>query len=155
MKMRSAHRVALTFLVLAMSATVQAQTVATPSNRLAWTEVGQTVAQASSATYNSFLDTATTGVAVAGVTCAAGTPATDAACSSNLPVLTLGLHSLTLTQVISGAESAKSAAVTFTFVVVVQPTALRIAKAFAFFRGGVLASRGRQALGKYQIRPVR
>lgn len=159
MKMRSAHRRNLGLVVglLALVAwPAAAQTVATPNNHLAWIEIGQSVAQASSAIYNSYLDTASTGVPVAGVACVVGSPATDSSCQSNLPVLTLGLHTVVLSQVISGAESAKSAPpLSFTFVVVVQPTSLRIAKLLGFYRGGVLSSRGRHAYGRIQIRPVR
>ena len=130
-----------------------AQVVATPNNHLSWSQVGQTPATAGAAVYNGYLDAITTGTPVGGVACVAGVPATDSACTSNLPVLTVGQHTLTLTQVISGAESSKSNSITFTFVVVVQPTTLRIAKLLVFWHGGALASRGRADLRRVLIRP--
>lgn len=148
-------RIFLVTCLCLVASSVRAQTVATPNNKLAWTEVGQAAATAGAAVYNSYLDAATVVVPVSGVICVAAVPATDASCTSSLPVLTLGQHTLTLSQVISGAESAKSASITFTFVVVIQPTSVRIAKLLSFWKGGVLASRGRASAGRVQVRPLR
>jgi hypothetical protein len=100
--------------------------VATTGNKLGFTEVGMTVAIANSATYKIYVDGAATGAATTGLTCAAGSPATNADCSVNLPALTVGTHTVTLTQVISAAESAKPTPFSFSFVVVVTPTGLQI-----------------------------
>lgn len=108
-------------IALLMAVSASAQT-ATPQNKFQWTEVGQTVAIAGGATYNLYDGTNPTPIVLTGVTCVAGTPATDATCTGNIPALTLGVHTVTLTEVISGAESAKSAVLSFTFVIVVTPT---------------------------------
>lgn len=105
-------------------ATVASAQVATPINHFGWTEVGQTPAVANGATYNVYVDAATVPVALTGVTCVVGTPVTDAACTSNIPALTVGLHVVTLAQNIQGAESGKSTSISFTFVIVVTPTGL-------------------------------
>lgn len=106
---------------LLMAANASAQT-ATPQNKFQWTEVGQTTAIAGGASYNLYDGTNPTPIILTGVTCIAGTPATDANCTGNIPALTLGVHTVTLTQVISGAESNKSSVLSFTFVIVVTPT---------------------------------
>jgi hypothetical protein len=49
-----------------------------------------------------------------------------ATCTAPFPAMTPGAHALTLTQTISGAESGKSMALAFTFVVVVTPTGVRV-----------------------------
>ncbi len=98
---------------------------ATPSSRLAWDEVGQSVATAQAAAYAVYVDTGTP-VALAGVTCVVGTPASTTTCSAAFPALTPGAHTLTLTQIIGGAESAKSATLAFSYVLVVTPTAVRV-----------------------------
>lgn len=108
-------------LLLLIAAPVFAQT-ATPQNKFQWTEAGQAFASAGAATYNLYDGASTTPIVLTGVVCVASVPVTDASCSANIPALTLGLHTVTLTQVISGAESAKSAALSFTFVIVVTPT---------------------------------
>lgn len=106
---------------LLLAAPAFAQT-ATPQNKFQWTEAGQTVPIASGATYNLYDGSNPTPLVLAAVTCVAGTPATDAVCTANIPALTLGVHTVTLSQVISGAESGKSAVLNFTFVIVVTPT---------------------------------
>jgi hypothetical protein len=146
--------VALALLAIALPA--PAQTTATPSNKYAWTQPGQAAAVAQAATYDHYLDGATsTTVTLAGVACAPNTttPA-NADCTASIPALTLGSHTTAISQVISGAESAKSNVITFQFVVVVQPQGLRIAKLLGFWRGGVLSSRGRSGLGRVQARNV-
>lgn len=110
---------ALAFILVASFASAQ---VATPINHFGWTQVGQTVAVASPATYNLYVDAATTPVPLTGVTCVAA--GSDAACTSNIPALTVGAHTVTLAQNIQGAESGKSASLSFTFVVVVTPSGL-------------------------------
>ena len=99
---------------------------ATPASKLAFDEVGQTVAVAQSATYNATIDAAAP-VALAGVSCTATTTPVGATCTATLPALTLGTHTLTLTQTISGATSpASTPALSFTYVIVVTPTNIRI-----------------------------
>jgi hypothetical protein len=108
-------------LALLMAQNVAAQT-ATPQNKFQWTEVGQSVAIAGGATYNLYDGTNPTPLVLTGLICGIGSPITDAVCTANIPALTLGVHTVTLTQVISGAESSKSAGLSFTFVIVVTPT---------------------------------
>jgi hypothetical protein len=108
---------------LALSAPLYAQ-AATPASSLAWDQIGQSVTVAQSAGYTVFLDGAPTGTALASVTCTA--TGASATCSAPFPALTPGAHTLTLTQTISGASSAKSAPLSFTFVIVVTPTNLRV-----------------------------
>ncbi len=97
---------------------------ATPANKLGWTIVGQTAAVAQAASYNMYVDGATTATALSGVVCVAA--GSDASCSVPFPAFTPGNHSITLTQMISGVESGKSLPLAFTFVLVVTPTNLVI-----------------------------
>ena len=117
----------LSLLLLAVSAFPAYAQAATPTSRLAWDQIGQSVATASSATYTAFVDGSTTGIVVTGVVCVAGTPVTNATCTSNLPPLTPGTHTMTLTQTIGGASSPQSAPpLSFSYIVVVTPTNTRI-----------------------------
>lgn len=112
---------------LFVAASASAQTV-TSGSRLAWDQAGQTVATATSATYKAYVDTSTTGVALAGVTCVVGVPSTTATCSANFPALTPGSHTIALTQSIGTAESLRSTPpFAFEYVVVVVPTNVRMA----------------------------
>jgi len=140
---------------LFISTHASAQTTATTGNKFQWTEVGQSVAIAQAATYNVYVDSATTGTALTGIACVAGTPASNAVCTSNLPAFTVGPHTAAVSQLIGGAESAKSNTLAFSFVVVVQPTLLQIVKAALFHSGGVLTHRGRVGLKKVQMRDLR
>jgi hypothetical protein len=135
---------ALLIFILLLPCAVHAQT-ATPANKFGWTEAGQAAATATSASYPLYLDNATAASpALTGVGCATDTttPA-NAACTGNIPALAQGQHTAAITQMIAGAESAKSNAVTFQFVIVVNPTGLKIARLLSFMHGGVLTSRGR------------
>lgn len=113
--------------ILLMASASYAQ-AATPASKLAFDEVGQTVAVASAATYTAFVDGATTGTVLT-VTCVAGTPATTTTCTAPLLALTPGTHTVTVTQTISGAVSPPSTPLSFTYVVVVTPTNVRISGA--------------------------
>jgi hypothetical protein len=116
-------------LTLGSVASVQAQT-ATPASKLVWDEIGQVSATAGSAAYKAYVDNQTTGTPLSGVSCAAAVsplnPAADSTCQAPMPALTPGAHTITLTQSIGGAESVKSTALSFTYVVVVTPTSLRV-----------------------------
>lgn len=122
MIIKNAVRVVLALcIVLGAANMVQAQS-ATSANKIGWDEAGQAPAVSAAASYNAYIDGATTPTPITGVTCATGVPSTTAACVGNFPALTPGAHTLTLTQTIAGAESAKSSAFPFTYVVVVTPT---------------------------------
>lgn len=99
---------------------------ATPTSKLAFDEVGQSVATAGGATYTAFVDGSTTGVPLAGLTCTATTTPVGATCTVALPALTTGAHTLTVTQTIAGASSTPSASLAFSMVLVVTPTNVRI-----------------------------
>lgn len=137
-------------LSLGMCMPVDAQNV-TPLSHFGWTEPGQDLALAQSATYHAYDGTATTGVPVTNVTCVVNAGSPDPFCTSNLPALQPGAHTVTLTQIIGGAESPRSNALSFQLVVVVQPTGLKIVKLLGFWNGGVFSSRGRSGLRRVQV----
>lgn len=114
--------VAVCLLLMAVSSYAQA---ATPASKLAFDEVGQALAVVQGATYNAVVDTAAP-VPLAGVACIATTLPVGATCTATLPAMTVGTHILTVTQTISGAVSPQSAPLSFSFVVVVTPTNVRI-----------------------------
>ena len=121
------RRFVLVCAFLFSSTTLFAQT-ATPASKLGWDQVGQTATVATAAAYTVYIDGATVGVALTGVTCVtAAVPANGSTCSATFPALTPGTHTLVGTQTISGTESAKTPTpFSFAFVVVVTPTGWRI-----------------------------
>lgn len=114
--------VALTLLLLT-SSVAKAQT-ATSGDKFGFDEVGQTLTVANGASYKLYLDGSTTGVT--GLSLACTVVSNLVSCSVSIPALTVGAHTVTISQVINTAESAKSSPLSFTFVVVVTPTNLRI-----------------------------
>jgi hypothetical protein len=116
-------RYVLITLLLLLSTVVSAQTV-TAASTLQWTLVGQGFATSQSAVYKAYVDATTTGVTLTTVTCVAGVPTSNAACTSAMPALTPGTHTLVITQSIGTAESPKSNAASVTFTVVVTPSNL-------------------------------
>lgn len=98
--------------------------VATPVNHLGWTEVAQVPAVAGAASYNLYVDAVVAPLPLTGVVCVAGNPTTGSDCTSNIPALTVGQHTVTVTQVIISAESGKSNTLSFTMVIVVTPSGL-------------------------------
>lgn len=141
--MRAMKQLIFAVCFLACATVAQAQT-AGPASRFNWIEVGQSAAVAQSALYNYYdPPTATTATGpLTGVTCTAGTPATDAACNSSIPAFTLGSHTVAMTQTISGVESAKSNGITFTFTIVVTPSGFRVVPDDDAERIGLLPSAG-------------
>lgn len=123
--MRPMKTLLLALALLLMTAPVYAQT-ATPQNKFQWTETGQAAPIAAAATYNLYDGSNPTPLVLTTVTCVAGAPTTDAVCTATIPALTLGVHTVTLSQVISGAESGKSTGLSFTFVIVVTPGNLMV-----------------------------
>ena len=121
--MRRLSIVALSLLLVSMPAVAQ---TATPLSKLAFDEVGQTVATASGATYTGLIDGSTTATPLTGIVCTATANPTGATCTSALPPLTPGTHTITITQTIGGASSAASAPLSFSLIVVVTPTNVRI-----------------------------
>ena len=119
-------RVGLVLIALLGQPHIAAAQAATPTSKLAWDQIGQSVVTAQAASYNVYIDTGTP-VLVVGVACVTGAPTTNATCTATFPAMSPGAHTLTLTQLIGGAESPKSTpALAVVFVVVVTPTAVRI-----------------------------
>lgn len=116
--------VAVCFLLMASTSFAQA---ATPSSKLGFDEAGWSVATAQSAVYTPTVDgVALPAFAASAVVCTATVSPAGATCTVPLPALTIGPHTMTLTETISGVTSPQSAPLTFSFVVVVVPTNLRI-----------------------------
>lgn len=120
-------RLALSGLFVCALASVAAAQTATPASKLAWDEVGESPAVAQAAIYNLYVDGAGVAVNLTQVTCVAQTATpTNATCTAPFPPMTVGPHTLTLSQVTNSVESPKSAPLSVTFVVVITPTGLRI-----------------------------
>lgn len=114
-----------TLIALLLAAPAFAQT-ATPQNHFGWTESAQTPAVATAATYKLYEGATSLGT-LANVSCVvSATTSTDADCTGDIPALVQGTHTVTLTQNSQGAESPKSNAISFTFVIVVTPTNFRV-----------------------------
>lgn len=109
--------------LLTLPSLAQAQT-ATPTTKLGWDQEGQSLANASGATYQLYIDGGTA-TPLPNVACAQNGPST-VSCSAPLPALTAGSHVIRLSQTLGGAESGQSASLNFTFVIVVTPTNLRV-----------------------------
>lgn len=114
--------------LLLLSAPAHAQ-VADASAKLGWDQVAPTLAVASGYTYRSYADGSVTGTAMTGVVCTGA--ASPYVCTAPFPAFTPGAHTIALTAgTLAGAtsiESAKSAPLAFTFVVVPgAPASLRI-----------------------------
>ena len=101
--------------LLALPGLASAQT-STPSSQIAWDQAAADLATAQALTYRYYPDGAATGTVFSGVTCS-GT-ASPFTCTVAFPAFSPGPHSLTLSAANAAGESAKSAAVSFTFVVI-------------------------------------
>jgi hypothetical protein len=120
-------RLALSGLLVIASASLAAAQTATPASKLAWDEAGESPAVAQAAIYNLYVDGAGVAVNLTSVSCVVQTAnAANATCTAPFPPMTVGSHSLTLSQVSNGAESPKSTPLTVTFVIVVTPTGIRV-----------------------------
>lgn len=99
-------------------------TPVTPTSRLAWTQPGQTVAQAVAGVTTLYTD----GVArvLGSVTCQADAGGTD--CQAPLPALTPGAHTLAVTYRVTaaGGESARSNVIAVTTTTVLTPIGLTL-----------------------------
>lgn len=115
-------------LVLILIPTILYAQTATSANKIGFKEVGQSVAIAGSgsATYNIYIDNSTTPTPATNLSCVASTPTTDTDCSIAFPALTLGNHTITLTQVFGTTESTKSSPLAFQFLVAVTPSGIHI-----------------------------
>jgi hypothetical protein len=117
---------ALLAIAVLWASPVAAQT-ATPASKLAWDEVGESPAVAQAAIYNLYVDGAGVALNLTSVACVVQTSnAANATCTAPFPAMTVGSHTLTLSQVSNGAESPKSAPLSVTFAIVVTPTGIRI-----------------------------
>jgi hypothetical protein len=112
---------------LAVPVAAQTSPPAVSSNKLGWTQTAPTLADAQALTFKLYADGAATGAVLAGVTCTATTTSGVFACEVPFPAFTPGNHSVQLTAGNVAGESAKSAPLAFTFVVVpAVPTGLVI-----------------------------
>lgn len=117
------------FLIMASAPMVSAQTPATTANKIAWDQQATTLAEAQAYTYKYYPDGATTGVTLTGVVCTSVAAPTGSLiqCEVAFPAFTPGSHTLTLTASNQAGESAKSAPLSFAFVLIPQsPNNLRI-----------------------------
>jgi len=112
-------------LALLMAQNAFAQT-ATPQNHFGWTETAQAPVIANAATYKLYEGTTALGT-LTNVTCLQSTANQfDSDCTGDIPALVQGAHTVTLTQNSQGAESPKSNAASFTFVLVITPSGFRV-----------------------------
>lgn len=119
-------KILLTLIFTLGFASLASAQVATQNNKLGWTQVGQTAVVANGFTYNYYIDASTTATLATGVLCVTGTPIANSDCSANFPALTLGMHTIQMTQASGVAESLKSTSFSFTFVVLITPTGIKI-----------------------------
>lgn len=119
------HLFAVVLIVLAVAAPAVAQVPVTGANKIGWDQAAPTLADAQGYTYKYFADAATAGIALAAVTCTGTTSPYQ--CEVPFPAFTPGNHTLTLTAGNLAGESAKSAPLSFAFVVTPgAPVNLRI-----------------------------
>jgi hypothetical protein len=98
---------------------------AAAGKQLVWDQGNATAAEAQVFTYRMYADGAVTGTVLSGVTCAV--VATVVTCQVPFPAFTPGAHTLQLSAENAAGEGPKSAAFSFTFVIVPSaPAALRI-----------------------------
>lgn len=122
---RRALRTASWLSVCVLLASAASAQTGTPSSKLVWDQAASDLATAQALSFKYYADGATTGTALAGVTCA-GT-ASPFVCQVNYPAFTPGSHTLQLTATNAAGESAKSATFSFSFVVIpAAPANLRI-----------------------------
>lgn len=97
----------------------------TSASTLAWDQAAANLAEAQAYSFKYYPAGAATGIALSGVTCSgAAAPFT---CSVSYPAFTPGAHTLQLTAGNAAGESPKSAAFSFTFVVIPSaPANIRI-----------------------------
>lgn len=88
---------------------------ATPGSRLTWDQQAATIAEAQALTYRYYADASTSGSVITATCVGAVAPFT---CSAPFPAFTPGAHTLKLTAENVAGESAQSAALAFTFVVI-------------------------------------
>lgn len=114
-------------LFLAALASVEVAAQAIPSSKFGWDQTAPTLADAQGYTYRIYADGATTGQALANVTCVTTATAGTFSCDAPIPAFTPGNHTATLTASNIAGESAKSSPLAFTFVVTpAVPAGLRI-----------------------------
>jgi hypothetical protein len=92
--------------------------VGTPTSTFVFDQAAPDLATARAYTYRVYVDAATAGQVVTGVTCVAGPSTGVQTCTMPFPAFTPGTHAVTLTAANQAGESAKSAAFTFTLVAV-------------------------------------
>ena len=109
---------------LSVPSVALAQTSATPASKFVFDQIAPDLATANGYTYRYYADAATVGATLTAVCTGTASPFT---CSAPIPAFTPGSHAVTITAANIGGESAKSAPLSFTFVVVpAPPTGLRI-----------------------------
>jgi|SRR5581483_4152810 len=110
---------------LSLAPTLLLAQTGTPSSKLIWDQTAPDLATAQAYTYTSYPDGSATGTGLSGVTCSGTT--SPFTCQVTYPAFTPGAHTLQLTAKNAAGESPKSAAFSFTFVVLpAAPVNLRI-----------------------------
>lgn len=110
----------LVLLLLLIPSLIQAQGPVSTANRFSWDEQAPDLNTANSYTYLYYIDGLPTGVVLTGAKCFASLvpdPLTFN-CTVNLPPFSPGSHTVQISATLSGVESAKSNAVSFTFAIV-------------------------------------
>ena len=112
--MRSLRLVLVALAIGLVPSLVSAQPPVTGGNTLVWDQPNTTAAAAAAMTYRYYPDGSATGIGLSGVTCAGTTTVT---CQAAFPAFTPGPHSLTIAATNTAGEGPKSAAFSFSFVV--------------------------------------
>ena len=107
-------RIAVLLALLLLPSVLHAQTTVRTGMELVWDQDQTTAAEAQTFSYRYFVDGATTGDLLAGVTCA-GAPVV---CRAPVPAFTLGAHTITLAAENGYGGSLPSTPLDFRFVVV-------------------------------------
>jgi hypothetical protein len=100
---------------LSMTSSAIAQSPATSASKYAWDQAGPDLATVQGYTYKVYADNATTGTVLTATCTGSASPFT---CTAPIGAFSQGTHSAVFTASNAAGESAKSAAVNFTFVVI-------------------------------------
>lgn len=116
---------ALALITACHATSAAAQTIATSTSTLAWSQQAPDLATVQSYVFPAYVDGAGTGTPLTSVACSGA--ASPFSCVAPLPTVATGTHTLALSAKSAAGESAKGLVLTFSFVVVPPaPTNLRI-----------------------------
>lgn len=107
--------VALVMCLAVLPVSMAAQGSATASSKYAWDQAGPDLATVQAYAFKAYIDGATTGTVLTATCTGASAPFV---CTAPIGAFTQGSHSVKFTAGNAAGESAQSAAVTFTFVIV-------------------------------------